>query len=93
MANVYGHLSWIQATNQLNHMLNALLIANSLPVHPRPVRALASAKRHLGIDPDQWITQYAICPQCWKHYSPTQLKELISSECTVEDCEGTIFSE
>lgn len=93
MANIYGHLSWIQATNQLNHSLNMLLIANVLPTSPRPVRALASAKRHLGIDPDQWITQYAICPECWKHHSPSQLKQLLSAECSVPACNGVIYTE
>ncbi|KAG1734538.1 hypothetical protein EDD22DRAFT_1011418 [Suillus occidentalis] len=92
MANVYGHLSWNQATNQLNHSLNMLLI-DVLPAFPRPVRALASAKRHLGIDPDQWITQYAICPECWKHHSPSQLKQLLSAECSVPACNGLIYTE
>jgi hypothetical protein len=93
MANVYGHLSWIQATNQLNHTLNILLIANALPILPRPVRALISAKWHLGIDPDQWITAYAICLECWKHHTPAQLKELNSPECTVPGCDGILYSE
>ena len=93
MANVYGNLSWAQATNLLNHTLNGLFIANALPVFPRPVRALASAKRHLGIDPDQWITQYAICPECWKHHSPAQLQELPTPDCTVPDCAGILYTE
>ncbi|KAG0700869.1 hypothetical protein DFH29DRAFT_1069958 [Suillus ampliporus] len=93
MANVYGNLPWLQATNLLNHTLNGLFIANALPIFPRPVRALASAKRHLGIDPDQWITQYAICPECWKHHSPAQLQELPTPNCTVHGCTGLLYTE
>lgn len=93
MANIYGNLPWIQATNLLNHTLNGLFIANALPVFPHPVRALASAKRHLGIDPDQWITQYAICPKCWKHISPAQLQELPTPNCTVPGCTGLLYTE
>ncbi|KAG1794952.1 uncharacterized protein BJ212DRAFT_1528927 [Suillus subaureus] len=30
--------------------------------------------------PRPWITQYAICPECWKHFTPAQVKELPSPE-------------
>ena len=43
MANVYGHLTIQQATNQLNNTLDGLLVAGVLPEHPRPVRTLVSA--------------------------------------------------
>ncbi|KAG1725027.1 hypothetical protein EDB19DRAFT_1897829 [Suillus lakei] len=45
----------------------------------------------LGIDPDQWIMQYAICSECWKHYTPVQLRELLSPSCTVLDCSGLLY--
>ncbi|KAG1861367.1 hypothetical protein C8R48DRAFT_673458 [Suillus tomentosus] len=41
----------------------------------------------------QWITQYAICPKCWKHFTPAQLKERSSPECTVPDCQGVLYNE
>ncbi|KDR66227.1 hypothetical protein GALMADRAFT_217198 [Galerina marginata CBS 339.88] len=77
----------------LNGTLDALLAAGALPAYPRPVRTLESAKRRLGIDADQYITQYIICPQCWKHYTPKQVSEFDSPACLVDDCEGILYDE
>ncbi|KAG1731002.1 hypothetical protein EDB19DRAFT_2010037 [Suillus lakei] len=75
----------------LNNQLNCMLLKGVLPKHPHPIRHLLSMKRRLGIDADQWITQYAICPECWKHFTPAQVKELPSPECTVPDCKGVLY--
>ncbi|KAG2061047.1 hypothetical protein BDR06DRAFT_993204 [Suillus hirtellus] len=93
IGNVFGKQSIQAATDALNNQLNCMLLEGVLPEHPRPVRHLLSAKRRLGIDADQWITQYAICPECWKHFTPAQVKELPSPECTVPDCEGVLYDE
>ncbi|KAG2335647.1 hypothetical protein BDR05DRAFT_898020, partial [Suillus weaverae] len=93
IANVFGKQSIQAVTDALNNQLNCMLLEGVLPEHPRPVRHLLSAKRRLGIDPDQWITQYAICPECWKHLTPNQLKELLSPKCTVPDCPGVLYNE
>lgn len=74
MSNVYGNCTWERATQQLNGALDVLLAAGQLPMQPTPVRTLASARRRLGIDPDAWIIEYAICPVCWKHHSPLELQ-------------------
>ncbi|KAG2757569.1 hypothetical protein P692DRAFT_20711205 [Suillus brevipes Sb2] len=92
IGNVFGKQSIQAATDALNNQLNCMLLEGVLPEHPHPVRHL-SAKRRLGIDADQWITQYAICPECWKHFTPAQVKELPSPECTVPDCEGVLYDE
>ncbi|KAF9489274.1 hypothetical protein BDN71DRAFT_1530062 [Pleurotus eryngii] len=73
--------------------LDALEVAGALPEIPQPLRTLDSAKRQLGIDPDLWITQYAICPCCWKHFSPTALRELETPECQVGNCAGLIYED
>jgi len=91
--NVYAHASVVQASEILNNTLDALSTMGPLPVNPRPVRTLESAKRRLGIDADQFITQYAICPKCWKHYTPKQILELESPECLVDDCDGVLYGE
>jgi hypothetical protein len=93
IANVFMHVSVINATSILNTTLNILDAAGTLPLHPRPVRTLESAKRRLGIDADQHITQYTICPICWKHYTPKQVQESESPQCLVFGCVGTIFDE
>ncbi|KAF5384761.1 hypothetical protein D9615_001059 [Tricholomella constricta] len=91
ISNVYDHLSVLQATNGLNATLNSLLIAGKLPEFPRPVRTLESAKRRLGIDPDQHITQYTVCPKCWKHHTPKQMDMLPSPACATRDCTGILY--
>ncbi|KII86134.1 hypothetical protein PLICRDRAFT_115269 [Plicaturopsis crispa FD-325 SS-3] len=91
MANVFGHLPLDRATKQLNGTLDCLRLAGCLPLIPRPVRTVASAKRRLGIDPDLWIIKYALCPKCWKHHTPAELIRLISDECTVPGCDGIIY--
>ncbi|KAF9059155.1 hypothetical protein BDP27DRAFT_1371822 [Rhodocollybia butyracea] len=92
LANVYGCVPVLKATDQLNISLDMLEVAGMLPDEPRPVRSLPVAKARLGIDPDQWIVQYAICPQCWKHHHSTELRELERPECTVEGCSGIIYT-
>jgi hypothetical protein len=91
--NIFGHLSIKMTTDNLNMTLNALDAAGSLPDFPRPVRTLESAKRRLGIDPDQWIVQYAICPRCWKHYAPKKVLELATPNCLTPGCTGEIYQE
>ncbi|KAG2129521.1 hypothetical protein BD769DRAFT_1627963 [Suillus cothurnatus] len=93
IGNVFGKQSIQAATDTLNNQLNCMLLEGVLPEHPCPICHLLSTKCRLGIDADQWITQYAICPECWKHFTPAQLKELPSPECTVPDCQGVLYNE
>lgn len=93
IGNVYNHLSVAQATDSLNSTLDALFVAGALPAYPRPVRTLESAKRRLGLDADQYITQYVLCPICWKHYTPKEVDELQGPICTIRHCDGVIYEE
>ncbi|TDL13924.1 hypothetical protein BD410DRAFT_810151 [Rickenella mellea] len=93
LGNVYGHLTVQQATDTLNTSFDMLSVAGVLPLLPRPVRTLVSAKRRLGIDADQWITQYAVCTECWKHHSSKEVTELEGPECLVPSCTGNIYEE
>lgn len=92
MGNVFGKLTWKDATQQLTNTLDILAVAGRLPVHPRPVRTLQSARRRLGINPDVYIIQYAICPLCWKHHTPSEMNALESDVCTTRGCKGIIFT-
>ncbi|KAK0429945.1 hypothetical protein EV421DRAFT_1913646 [Armillaria borealis] len=78
IGNIYNGLSVKQATDQLNGTLDLHFIAGTLPTFPQLVQTLESAKCYLGIDPDEFITQYTACPKCWKHHSPAELQELDS---------------
>ncbi|KAF7424040.1 hypothetical protein PC9H_009340 [Pleurotus ostreatus] len=93
IGNVYNGLTIQQATDQLVSTLDALEVAGALPEIPRPLQTSDGAKRRLSIDPDLWITQYAICPHCWKHFSPTALRELETPECRVGNCTGLIYED
>ncbi|KAG2130878.1 hypothetical protein DEU56DRAFT_462506 [Suillus clintonianus] len=85
MDNVYGHRSWDRVMSRLGHILDML---------PQPVRALSSTNQHLGIDPNQWITQYAICPEC-KLGTSLAFSTRATSFCTmpVPDCNGVVYAE
>lgn len=86
-------VSVLQSTDILNGTLDALLATGALPAYPWPVQTLESAKHCLGIDADQYITQYVICLQCWKHYTSKQVSEFDSPAYLVGDCEGILFDE
>ncbi|KAF8148804.1 hypothetical protein B0H34DRAFT_679489 [Crassisporium funariophilum] len=91
--NVYANIPVQQTTDIMNNTLNAFSVAGVLLPYPRPVQTLESAKRRLGLDADQHITQYAICPKCWKHYTPKQILQADSSDCLVPGCNGKIYEE
>ena len=94
MTNVYGHLTVQQPTNQLNSTLDGLLIAGVLPNHPRLIQTLISAQLQLGLNLDQHIIQYCICPGCWKHYTQRQMEEMVSPEChAVPTCNGVHYTD
>jgi hypothetical protein len=92
LGNVFGKLTWERATEQLRTTLRILSMAGSLPVAPQPVSTLQSARRRLGIDPDAYIVQYSVCPLCWKHYTPLEMTNLASANCTNTRCAGSIFT-
>ena len=85
----------VQQTNDnLSLMLAALDAAHALPVDadiPAPAMTLATAKRHLGIDPEAWIMNYTICPVCWKHFTSQQLSSLQEPNCTTQGCCSVIY--
>ncbi|KAH0578476.1 hypothetical protein H2248_003622 [Termitomyces sp. 'cryptogamus'] len=92
LANVFGHLSWERATNDLNALLNILAAAGVLPEEPAPVQTLQSARKRLGIDPDEYIIQYALCPLCWEPHTPDELEALSEPTCMLPCCNGQIYT-
>ncbi|KIK79981.1 hypothetical protein PAXRUDRAFT_159868 [Paxillus rubicundulus Ve08.2h10] len=55
------------------------------------VRTLHTIERCLGVDTNKLITNYIICPTCWKVYHLSELHALTSTLCTAPFCEDTIF--
>lgn len=91
--NVHNKLSVRDCSENLAAILDSLELAGVLPDDPRPARTLAGAKSRLGIDPDEEIIQYAVCPICWKLYAPWRMRELPSPACLVPGCAGEIYDE
>lgn len=91
--NLFAKMSVVQVNTNLNMTLNALDSAGVLPDVPPPVRTLVSAKKHLGIEPDDWIIPYAACSKCWKLHTPYEMLQLPTSSCTVLNCDGHIYEE
>lgn len=91
--NVFGNMPVRQTNLNLSACLDSLEAGGILPELPVPAQTLETAKRRLGLDPDEFIIQYAICPVCWKHYSPLQMQQLDAPLCTVEGCAGLIYTE
>ncbi|OSD04070.1 hypothetical protein PYCCODRAFT_1444205 [Trametes coccinea BRFM310] len=53
---------------------------------------LRTAERHLGLDPDEWITYYILCTMCWDCHHPAVLDHLpLNGKCVQEDCDGMLF--
>ncbi|EIW84541.1 hypothetical protein CONPUDRAFT_49943 [Coniophora puteana RWD-64-598 SS2] len=91
LENVFNKVPVLNASKLLSFMLDNLSIVAPLPIYPKPVKTLQSAKRRLGIDADQYIIKYAVCPDCWKHYHPNDLMALESPICTVTGCSGNVY--
>jgi hypothetical protein len=89
--NVYDGITVKAADNMLNHSLNMLSAAGALPKIPKPVCTVKSARRRLGLDPDQYITQNPICTVCWKIYTLEAIKSMSNPRCTVLRCKGTVY--
>ncbi|KAJ2926230.1 hypothetical protein H1R20_g10867, partial [Candolleomyces eurysporus] len=90
--NVAGNTPVRQTEANLRASLDMLKVAGVLPVFPVPARTLRTARRRIGVDPDQWIIQYAACPQCWKLFTPTAVRNLENPSCTTENCTGEIYT-
>ncbi|KAM6493648.1 hypothetical protein JOM56_010009 [Amanita muscaria] len=92
--NVVGNMPVRQTNDNLSMTLAALDAANAFPIDPEvpaPATTLATAKRRLGIDPDAWIMNYALCSICWKHFTPHQVSLLRTPNCTTQNCSGIIY--
>ncbi|KAG6808437.1 hypothetical protein H0H87_012936, partial [Tephrocybe sp. NHM501043] len=91
LGNVFGHLSCERAAIDLRASLDMLAAAGALPDEPAPVKTLKSARKRLGIDPDKYIIQHAICPSCWRHHMLEELNALDDPECASPGCKGLIY--
>ncbi|KAG1734055.1 uncharacterized protein EDB91DRAFT_1251100 [Suillus paluster] len=91
IAHITGVATVTDATNRLQDGLDLIEICGVLPVHPQPLRSLATVKKHLGLQVDDYVEKKAICTRCYKFYSPQDIQDLISLNCTVRRCQGIIY--
>ena len=91
--NVFNGLASRSADKILKHSLKMLVVANILPAAPKAVRMVKSTHRRLGLDPNEYIIQKAICNICRKVYLPEVFKALSSPSCTVAHCQGLVYVE
>ncbi|KAG2130249.1 hypothetical protein DEU56DRAFT_757923 [Suillus clintonianus] len=54
---------------------------------------LPTLLKRLGLSADQFIIYFFICDVCWKLHHPSVLSELKSPNCTVDDCEGALYTQ
>ncbi|KAI0351281.1 hypothetical protein OH77DRAFT_1567406 [Trametes cingulata] len=52
---------------------------------------LRTVERRLGVDPDEYITYYFLCPVCWVRHPSCELYDLARSACTEPGCTGILY--
>jgi hypothetical protein len=56
-------------------------------------RTLATVERRLGLNVDDSIIYFFVCPDCWKRHHPSELKDpSFSSVCGRDGCSGTLYT-
>ncbi|KAH9913003.1 uncharacterized protein BXZ73DRAFT_107089 [Epithele typhae] len=77
---------------RLKDHLNVIKIMQPLPIAPRkPATTLATARRRLGLNIDDYFDRVAVCTVCYKVYSQDDLDALSGPQCTVSRCKGIAY--
>jgi len=56
-------------------------------------QTLPTLLRRLGLTTDHFIVYLFVCDACWKLHHPSELKDLESPNCDVEDCTGLLYTQ
>lgn len=95
IGNIFGSRTVLDSNNSLNDGLDLIELASSMEhtaTHMiKPATTLATAKRRLGLEVDDYIEKQPICTLCYKYYSPADIKALESPNCTVKKCKGIVY--
>ncbi|CAE6410562.1 unnamed protein product [Rhizoctonia solani] len=57
----------------------------------RMALTIRTVERRLGLDSDDLIMTYTLCPLCRRSYSPNDIADADNSTCQNDNCEGTLF--
>ncbi len=97
--NIFGSDTVLGSTNRLQDGLDLLELMNVLPTASqagsrlRPAQTLATVKKRLRLDTDEFIVQSPTCTSCYKVYSMEQMQTMTSPDCTVKRCKGIVYRE
>ena len=91
VAQIIGSSTIAEATNQLQDGLDLIELCGVLPTSPAPRRSVATVKKHLGLQVDDFISKIPICDQCYKPYTRKDIDALESPQCKVPRCKGTVY--
>ncbi|TFK82047.1 hypothetical protein K466DRAFT_443405, partial [Polyporus arcularius HHB13444] len=92
LGQVCGLATVKQSELRLTDTLDIIEACNgSLPRYPKPARSLATAKRRLGLNVDDFIIKRPICTVCFKFYSLDAISKLDSPNCLVRNCKGKVW--
>ncbi|KAF8119204.1 hypothetical protein EV363DRAFT_1400949 [Boletus edulis] len=91
IAHIMGSSTVTTATNQLQDGLDIIELCGTLPTNPAPRRSLASVKKDLGLQVDDFIRRLPICDVCYKCYTTADIDTLGSPRCTVPRCQGSVY--
>lgn len=99
--HVFINTSYKGATHSISNESLTFLHSTIKSFHPNGLphgldlddmaRTLRTVEKPLGISTDKLITNYIICPLCWKMYHPSELSSMLSAICMATDCSATLF--
>jgi hypothetical protein len=92
VANIFDSRTVLACNTQLTDGLDLLDAAGvSLIQSIKPATTLATAKRRLGLEYDDYIEKRPICTICSKYYTLDDINSLRSPSCTKPRCKGIAY--
>ena len=92
VANIFDSRTVLACNTQLTDGLDLLDAAGvSLIQSIKPATTLATAKRRLGLEYDDYIEKRPICTICSKYYTLDDINSLLSPSCTKPRCKGIAY--
>lgn len=92
VANIFDSRTVLACNTQFTDGLDLLDAAGvSLIQSIKPATTLATAKRRLGLEYDDYIEKRPICTICSKYYTLNDINSLRSPSCTKPRCKGIAY--
>ncbi|KAI0046864.1 hypothetical protein FA95DRAFT_1493337, partial [Auriscalpium vulgare] len=98
----YGGATHAQTHNTLLSQRGAMRAAysasgNQIPADLRDdlknmAMTLRTVEKRLGVDPDDVLVYYALCPDCFKRYTLEAISKLRRPRCQADGCDGVLYT-